>query len=121
MALPLLGSALAALVAGHWIRYRLAHGPCQLLGFLFLGPAQEELLFRGALYELVERSRLPAGPGAPVFLSTLFFALHHLQLYGFAMTSSALAQVGFAVPMGVALGLLRAESQSLWPGWPLTS
>src|SRR5262249_28964486 len=44
-------SAVAALVAGHWVRYRLAGGAAQLVGFLALGPLQEELLFRGAIFE----------------------------------------------------------------------
>src|SRR5262249_54109677 len=40
--------ALAAVVTGHWIRY--TTGTCATLCFVVVGPAQEELLFRGALY-----------------------------------------------------------------------
>jgi len=109
----LTGCALAAVAAGHWIRYRLAHGPAQLAGFLLVGPLQEELLFRGAIYELAARSRLGGRPRAPILISTAFFALHHLQLHGFALAPAALAPVGFAIPMGIVFGALRAESETL--------
>src|SRR5215471_11739700 len=53
LVLWLFGCAMVALAHGHWIRYRLAHGPAQLVAFLLLGPVQEEMLFRGAIFELV--------------------------------------------------------------------
>src|SRR5262249_38407238 len=56
LAIWLAGSAIVALRLGHWHRYRLASTPAQLLGFLAFGPAQEELLFRGAIFELARRS-----------------------------------------------------------------
>src|SRR5262245_8020759 len=54
LALWLAGSAAGALAAGHWLRYGLAANPAQIAAFLLLGPLQEELLFRGALFELAE-------------------------------------------------------------------
>ncbi len=115
----LAGSVVASMASGHWVRYRLANSPEQLVGFLLLGPLQEEILFRGAIYELAERNRLGVGPWPPILVATTSFALHHLQLHGFALSRAALGQVGFAVPMGIAFGLLRAESRSLWPGLAL--
>jgi membrane protease YdiL (CAAX protease family) len=116
LGLWLTASVIAGLVAGHWMRYRLSHGSAQLIGFLVLGPAQEELLFRGAIYELAERSRLGAGVWPPIIASSVLFSLHHLQLHGYHLTLQALLQMGFTLPMGVVFGLLRAESRSLWPG-----
>jgi membrane protease YdiL (CAAX protease family) len=116
LVLWLAGSAIGGLAAGHWIRYRLSYGPAQMVAFLLVAPAQEEFLFRGAIYELAERSQLGVGPWPPIVVSTLFFSLHHLQLHGYHLTSSALLQLGFALPMGIVFGLLRAETRSLWPG-----
>ncbi len=116
LAFWLSGSAVAALGAGHWIRYRLGHTPAQLTGFLLFGPLQEELLFRGAVFELVERSLVDVASGPPIVVTTILFGLHHLQLHGFQLTPGALLQVGFALPLGLVLGLLRADSRSLWPG-----
>lgn len=113
----LLVSGLSALVVGHWIRYRLAQSPAQIAAFLFLGPLQEEMLFRGAIFELADRSRLRGAWGQPIFITTVFFALHHLQLHQYRLSPAALVQMGKAVPMGVVFGRLRKESDSLWPGF----
>jgi len=107
------------MVAGHWVRYRLAGGPGQLVGFLLLGPLQEELLFRGAIFELAERARIASGARGAILVSAVLFALHHLQLHGFVLNRASLIQVGFALPMGLVFGLFRAESGSLWPGLAL--
>jgi membrane protease YdiL (CAAX protease family) len=119
LALWLAGSAAAALAAGHWQRYRLATTPAQIAAFLILGPLQEELLFRGAIFELAQRSAPASDPRGPIAWSAVCFALHHLQLHGYQLTPSALLQVAFALPMGWAFGTLRSLSGSLWPGLAL--
>src|SRR5262245_22599039 len=45
------GSAIAAFVAGHWIRY--TTGRLAILCFVVVGPLQEELLFPGVRFEVV--------------------------------------------------------------------
>lgn len=116
LAVWLVASGIGALVAGHWIHYRLASTVPQIVGFLVLGPFQEELLFRGVIFELAERSTL-GGAWFPVLVSTVFFSLHHLQLHGYVLTSAALSQIAFAIPMGLVFGALRAETESLWPSF----
>lgn len=110
-------SALAANHAGHWIAY--AHGASAIIAFLIFGPLQEELLFRGAIFELTERAFPQARAFLPVLLSSIFFSLHHFELHGYRATSQALLQVGFTFPMGLVFGILRKESGSLWPALAL--
>lgn len=108
------GSAIAALIAGHWIRYttgRLAI-PCLVV----VGPLQEELFFRGALFELAERGWPASGTWGPIVATTLPFALQHFQFHGYRLDRAALFQVGFTLPMGMVFGRLRQASGSLWPG-----
>ena len=107
-------STFAALLAGHWIHYRLAETLPQVVAFVLMAPLQEELLFRGAIFELTERSNL-GGSWVPILVSTACFSLHHLQLHGYAVTRGSLSQVAFAVPMGLVFGSLRAQTGSLWP------
>ena len=116
LGLWLLGSAIVGIAVGHWVRYRLANGPAQLVGFLALGPFQEEVLFRGTIFELAERSRLRCGSRIPIMTSAVFFGLHHFQLHQYRFTSAAVSQVGFALAFGVFLGRIRAEARSIWPG-----
>jgi len=110
-------SAIAASAAGHWLRYRLANGPSEIIAFVIIGPLQEELLFRGAIFELAERSALTRDTLAPVAISSILFALHHFQLHGYHLTPAALLQAGFALPMGWVFGTLRAQSASIWPAF----
>jgi len=95
---------------GHWPAY--AKGPAPVAAFVLIAPFGEEMLFRGALYELTERT----WPRAALFVSTLFFSLHHFELHGFRATRAALAQVGFTLVMGWIFGRFRKTSGSLWPG-----
>jgi len=46
-------SAAAAMHAGHWVAY--TTGAAAISGFIIFGPVQEELLFRGAIFELAQR------------------------------------------------------------------
>ncbi|MBV8331654.1 MAG: CPBP family intramembrane metalloprotease [Candidatus Eremiobacteraeota bacterium] len=90
--------------------------------FLVTGLLAEELLFRGAIYQLAERA-LPrtfviAGtrlPLWPIVVSALLFSLAHFQYYGFAITPRALAQVSYTLIMGLMWGPLRSVTSSIWP------
>ena len=110
----LAASAAAAGLVGHWIRY--ADGVLALACFVLVAPLQEELLFRGTLFELAERGWPGRSSWHPVLLTTVPFALQHLQFHQFHLTTVALLQLGFTIPMGIVFGRLRAESGSLWPG-----
>lgn len=90
-------------------------GIAPVIGFLIFGPLGEELLFRGAIFELTERA-FPGNEHLPVVLSTLLFSAHHLQLHGFSLTKMVLIQVAFTLPMGLVFGRLRKMSGSIWPG-----
>jgi membrane protease YdiL (CAAX protease family) len=115
LAVWLFGSTLGAIIAGHWIRY--TSGTSAILCFAVVGPLQEELLYRGALYEWAERSWSAEHTWAPVIATTVPFALQHFQFHRYHLSSAALLQVGFALPMGVVFARLRQVSGSIWPGW----
>ncbi len=89
------------------------HGASAIAAFLLCGVLAEELLFRGAVFGLAEQVW---GDGwKPVFLSAAAFSLAHLQYHSFRLTPQALAQIGYTLPMGMVFGILRWESQRLWP------
>jgi len=115
LALWWLASAVAAVIVGHWIRY--TSGACAIVCFVVLGPLQEELLFRGALYEWAERAWPTPGRWGPVAATTVPFALQHFQFHGYRLSGAALLQVAFTVPMGIVFARLRQDSGSVWPGW----
>src|SRR5262249_36631540 len=95
---------------GHWPAY--TKGFASVAAFVLIASWGEEMLFRGAIYELTERE----WPRAALFVSTLCFSLHHFELHGFRAARGALAQVGFTFVMGWIFGRFRKESGSLWPG-----
>jgi len=123
-----------ALIAGFWfipdlLMLYVARVPVPVLrstpdltAFLLTGLLAEELLFRGAIYQLAERTlpctfvsvgvRLPLWP---IVASALFFSLAHLQYYGFAITVPALAQLSYTLIMGLMWGPLRFLTSSIWP------
>jgi membrane protease YdiL (CAAX protease family) len=109
----LAGSALVAFHVGHWVTY--TNGLASVIGFVLVAPLAEELLFRGAIFELAERA-WPLNPAAPIWMSSVLFSLHHLDLHGFQLTRAALGQVAFTLPLGLAFAALRQRSGSLWPG-----
>ena len=59
-----------------------------------MGPACEEIIYRGITYELASRL---GGPTFAVLISALLFAFGH----------GGLPQIAFAVPVGLLLGMLR--------------
>jgi membrane protease YdiL (CAAX protease family) len=116
LALWLGGSAAAALVAGHWIRYGFGtHNWAEGLGFVVIGPLAEELIFRGALFVLAGRA-FPGQPKVAIIGTSVLFALFHLQFHHYKPDAAA-GQMAFALPLGLVLATLRSSSQSIWPGW----
>lgn len=111
----LAGSAIAAGIVGHWIRY--TSGLYAVLCFALIGPLQEELLYRGVLFELAERGWPQGRIWSPITASTVPFALQHFQFHGYRLSPAALLQVAFTIPMGLVFGRLRRDSGSLWPGF----
>lgn len=111
----LAASAVAALVVGHWISY--TTGVYSILCFVLIGPLQEELLYRGALFELAQRVWPSRRFWSPVIATTIPFALQHFQFHGYQLSRPALLQVGFTIPMGLVFGSLRSLSGSIWPGF----
>ena len=110
----LTASAVAALAVGHWIRYTTGLFP--LICFVVIGPLQEELLYRGALFELVERGWPDAARWGPILGTTLPFALQHLQFHGYHLSSDAILQVGFTVPMGIVFSRSASSPEAYGPG-----
>ncbi len=53
LAVWLLGSLALVWRRGHWTAY--AHGEAAIVAFVLLGPLQEELLFRRAIFEFAQR------------------------------------------------------------------
>lgn len=109
----MLGSLLYALSQGAWIAY--VTGVAAVLGFVLVGPLTEELLFRGAVFELAER----AWPKTPLFaitLSSALFSAYHLQLHAYQVTPFVMFQLVFTLGMGYVLALVRSFSGSIWPG-----
>lgn len=75
-----------------------------ILWLVVLAPLAEEMLFRGDLFGRLRRHLAPA---ATVALSAAVFALCHAE--------SGLLQPVSVLPLGVALGVMRLWSGSLWP------
>ena len=99
---------------GRWVAY--THGPARLLCFALVGPLAEELLFRGAIFELAGRI-FSRSAIAPALVSTVLFSLYHLQLHQFHVTPFVAMQLAFTVPMGLVFARLRALSGSIWPSF----
>ena len=101
---------------GSWVAY--AHTAPRLAAFLVFGPLGEEILFRGCVFEQTERA-FPASRVAPVWISSLLFSAHHFSLNHYLLTSFAISQMAFTLPMGLIFARLRQWSGSLWPSLAL--
>ena len=117
----LIGCSIAAVRVGHWIKFTYStHNAAEIVGFTLIAPMAEELLFRGALFELAERA-FPGNSKAVVLSNSTLFMLFHLQFHNSQFTPSALGQMAFAFPLGLALCAMRSNSKSIWPGLVLHS
>ena len=89
----------AGLVIG-WISVKISYNAkasgsvWAFLTVCVVGPACEEIIYRGITYELASRL---GGPIFAVVISALLFAFGH----------GGLPQIAFAVPVGLLLGMLR--------------
>ncbi|MBQ8866870.1 MAG: CPBP family intramembrane metalloprotease [Bacteroidaceae bacterium] len=81
----------------------LSHNLLGVAGITLVAPWVEELLFRGAILQRLNRGR--RSPWRGIVLSALLFGLIHVNP----------AQVFFAIPMGIALGWITVQTRSLWP------
>jgi membrane protease YdiL (CAAX protease family) len=93
-------------------------GAAPVIQFLILGALGEELLFRGAVFEMAERS-FRNSPFAPVLISAVLFSVHPLEFHGYELTDAALFQMAFTLPMGLVFGRIRQLTQSIWPAFAL--
>lgn len=96
----------------HWESLRL-----DLVVGLVMGVVAEELVFRGAVFQLAERVR-PGREGSllsfPVLVSGGLFALGHLQYWQFDVGETFAARY-YTFALGLILGMTRGRSRSLWP------
>jgi membrane protease YdiL (CAAX protease family) len=83
--------------------YRTAWLPALLLAFIVLAPLAEETLFRGFLYQGIAATR--AGPIVAIIVSTLAFALIHIQYDWYGVLGVA--------AIGLYLGVVRFRAGSL--------
>jgi membrane protease YdiL (CAAX protease family) len=80
------------------------HHPLLWLSIIVAAPVFEEFFFRGFLIEGLRRGKL--GDAGAIVLTSLFWASIHIQ-YG-------LYEIGTIFIFGLALGLARIGSRSLW-------
>lgn len=72
-----------------------------LLAIGILAPIAEELLFRGAIYNLIKDG---VGKYVALFVSSVLFALIHLNIY----------QASYTLFIGLFLGIILMKTGSLW-------
>lgn len=108
----LIGSLIAAIIAGHWINY--AAGLPLVAAFIIFGPIGEELLFRGLIFEKA-RDLWPTSANPAIFISTLSFSFHHVALDA-APHGLGVTQILFTIPLGLVLASIRERTGSIWPG-----
>lgn len=87
------------------------HGVRYPIIFVLFTPIIEELIFRGYIYHQVEE----LGKN-PVLWSSILFGLHHLQYFNYHFTTFAIFQITYTFALGLVLGRLRRDSDSIHPG-----
>ena len=86
-----------------------------LVIFLGTGLLAEEFWFRGAIFSLTERAYPRHQQRWAILLSAACYGLSHWQYHGFGLTAAAAVQISYTLLLGLVLGLLRRQTQSLWP------
>lgn len=87
----------------------------ELVGSLIGWVLLEEFLFRGALFDLVDRVSSPRGwADAAVYVSAILFAVSHMQYHEFDVGESAV-QIVYVIPTGLLFGFVRRRTGSVWP------
>ena len=89
-----------------------------ITAFMVTGLIAEELLFRGAIFELTKEVMPKAQFGrfsAAILISALFFGLQHFSYHHFNFSQAAFTQVIYTFIMGIVFALVRESSGKLWP------
>jgi membrane protease YdiL (CAAX protease family) len=113
LALIALGWGVVVFVVGRLIDYGTSPDRETLLGSLIGWVLVEEFLFRGALFDLVDRVAADASWDVAIVVTALLFAVSHLQYHAFKLRESAL-QIAYVVPTGLLFGFVRRETGSIW-------
>jgi len=89
-----------------------------LLRITIVGVIGEEALFRGLLGDVMQSMRHREGrwpDAATLALTSVLFAIAHVQYDGFRMTLALADQVGYTLAAGLVLGWARGSSGSITP------
>jgi membrane protease YdiL (CAAX protease family) len=109
--------ALAAVTAAAvWPPAHRSH--LDMVRITIVGVIGEEVIFRGLAWDAVQAAAGRAGrwPDARTLaLTSVLFAVAHLQYDGFRLTWALGGQIGYALAAGVALGWARGKTGSLVP------
>ena len=108
------GWVLVVVVVGYVVDYVPAPSNEQLVGSLVGWVLVEELLFRGALFDLVAAVDDAWQANVAVGVTAVLFALGHLQYHAFRVRES-LVLLAYVLPTGVLYGWVRLETTSVWP------
>jgi membrane protease YdiL (CAAX protease family) len=86
--------------------------------FMITGLLGEELLFRGALYDLSVKTfglKNFARFSVPVWITSILFGVQHLGYHHFQINSASITQIIYTTVMGLFFCNLREASGRLWP------
>lgn len=86
--------------------------------FMITGLLAEELLFRGALFNLCQSffgSKAIARISVTVWITSLLFGLQHLGYHHFRIDASTITQIIYTIIMGIVFGNLRLVTGKVWP------
>jgi len=86
-----------------------------LVIFLGTGLFAEEFWFRGTIFSLAQQNYSRHQKISVVLFSAACYGLSHWQYHGFGLTVGAATQITYTFLLGLVLGLLRQQTQSLWP------
>lgn len=105
------------LVFSGWVWVPEIRGLASVICFLVTGLLAEELIFRGALYELAEKV-LPTRKiwifSLPTLWTAALFGLNHFQYHDFKLTGPAAVQMSYTFLGGLYFGYLRDKFGSIW-------
>jgi len=77
--------------------------------FFIFTPIAEELIFRGWIYDQLEKMKLNSILG-----SSVLFGLHHLQYFRYIPTPFAIFQVSYTFVLGLLFGKIRQKSGGIY-------
>jgi membrane protease YdiL (CAAX protease family) len=81
-----------------------------ILFFIFI-PLVEEMIFRGYIYGKLQQITKHV-----VLISSILFAIHHIQYYDYSIGLFAMFQVAYTFVLGLLFGKLREYSGSIYLG-----